>query len=378
MLLKRFVFFVAVGATFLLPITSIAQSNNSSKLRGWKTDLTKHSVSLDELMSGGPPKDGIPAIDNPEFESINSARHWVSAKEPVISLKLAGVAKAYPIQIFIWHEIVNDTIAGKPVTVTFCPLCYSAVAFYRVLDGKPTTFGVSGMLRHSDMVMYDRASETLWQQILAEGIIGKYTGRKLKQLPAQIISFKDFSAAYPNGKVLSRPKGSSRPYGRNPYVGYDNINNRPFLFRGNIDKRLKPMEKIIVVTVGKTTKAYPYATSRKSCVIEDKIENTPVVIFHTGSTVSALDAPKIANSHTVGATGVFSPLVGGKKLHFRCTKKGEILDAGTNSRWTITGKAASGKMKGNELSPIVHGDHFAFAWLSFKPETIIYSKENNP
>jgi len=194
-------------------------------------------IELSELMSGGPGKDGIPAIASPRFVSPEEAGRWLKFQEPVISLVVGGAARAYPLQILLWHEIVNDRIGGVPVAVTFCPLCYSAVAFDRRIEGSEYSFGVSGMLRNSDMIMYDRETESLWQQLFGEAIVGDLTGARLMPLPAQIISFRQFSAAYPNGRVLSRDTGYDRPYGRNPYVGYDDI-NQPSIGPGELSLQI--------------------------------------------------------------------------------------------------------------------------------------------
>ncbi|MEX1345788.1 MAG: DUF3179 domain-containing protein, partial [Candidatus Limnocylindrales bacterium] len=186
--------------------------------RGWDTDFSISSVPFDEIFSGGPGKDGIPAIDRPQFESIEEARPWVTGLGPVIALEIEGDARAYPLSILTWHEIVNDTVGEVPVIVTFCPLCNTALVFERELDGTLHDFGVSGNLRLSDMVMYDRQTETWWQQATGLGIVGELTGAKLEFVPSQIISLDQFAAAYPDGAVLSRDTGFSRDYGRNPYV----------------------------------------------------------------------------------------------------------------------------------------------------------------
>lgn len=212
-------------------------SPDLSKLRAttlnWKTDFTKTNIDLSEIISGGPPKDGIPSIDEPRFESIAAARSWLADQSPVIALEIGGDARAYPLAILIWHEIVNDTVGGVPVVVTFCPLCNTALVFERRIDGRVLDFGTTGNLRHSDLVMYDRQTESWWQQAIGEGIVGEYTGRRLTFLPAQIVSLSDFEATYPAGRVLSRETGYRRDYGRNPYVGYDRVDQRPFLFSGS-------------------------------------------------------------------------------------------------------------------------------------------------
>lgn len=338
---------------------------------GWHTNTAKRSIDLSELMSGGPPRDGIPAIDHPKFVSTAEARAWLRDTEPVIALEVEGEAHAYPLQILVWHEIVNDEIRGTPLAVTFCPLCYSALAFDRRLDGRTLRFGVTGMLRHSDMVMYDRETESWWQQITGEAIVGDLVGKKLRQLPAQIVGFKQFAEAHPEGTVLSRETGHKRDYGRNPYAGYDDINSTPFLYRGKNDNRLRPMEKVVAVEIGGTFKAYPYSITRTRHVIHDHAGAQELVIFHAEGAASALDAGEISKSRDAGATGVFDPRVDGRLLHFRY-EGGQFVDAETGSRWNILGQAVSGKLRGQRLRPFRHGDYFAFAWLAFRPETEIF------
>lgn len=343
-------------------------------VKGWKTNIEKRSIDLDELISGGPPKDGIPALNSPKLISINEAKIWLKFNEPVIALKIGDEARAYPLQILIWHEIVNDELGGESVIVTFCPLCYTAIAFDRKLDGKTYSFGVSGMLRHSDMIMFDRETESWWQQFSGEALVGDLAGKMLKQFPSQIVSFEQFSNAFPNGKVLSRETGYDRQYGKNPYVGYDDINKRPFLFRGEADKRLRPMEKIIAIEIDSKPKAYPYSITREKYVLTDRIGSTDIVIFHSDGASSALDKQQISESKNAGSTGVFVPEVDGQKLTFT-HDKGEFIDEQTKSRWNIFGQAIEGKLKDRKLKQIKHGDYFAFAWLVFKPQTLIYTQK---
>lgn len=342
--------------------------------KGWKTNIENRSIELDEIMSGGPPKDGIPALDSPKFISIKEAGKWLNSNEPVISLKIGKEPKAYPLQILIWHEIVNDEIKGVPVAVTFCPLCYTAIAFDRNLDGKIYSFGVTGMLRHSDMIMYDRETESWWQQISGEGIVGDLNGKILKQFPSQIVSFGQFAKAFPKGTVLSRDTGHKREYGTNPYRGYDDITKTPFLFRGKPDERLKPMEKIIAIELDGVTKAYPHTVTKKKRVISDIVGKTEIVIFHADGAVSALDEGQISESKNIGSSGVFIPEIDEKKLTF-VYDNGEFVDDQTKSRWNVFGLAVDGELKGKQLKQIQSGDYFAFAWLVFKPKTEIYKEK---
>ncbi|MBW7991700.1 MAG: DUF3179 domain-containing protein [Planctomycetes bacterium] len=350
---------------------SRAGSRNERKLPGLKTNTAKRTIELHELEKGGPGKDGIPSIEKPVFIEQKSAQKWLRPNEPVISLVINNESRAYPLQILIWHEIVNDTVAGVPVSVTFCPLCYSANVFDRRVNGRSYSLGVSGMLRHSDMVMYDRQTESLWQQITGEAIVGDMVGSKLKRIPAQIISFKQFRSAHKNGLVLSRKTGFRRNYGQNPYAGYDDISKSPFMYRGKKDGRLLPMEKVVTISMAGSDKAYPYSVTQKLQVINDKIADVPVVVFHADGAISALDKGRISSSRNIGSTGVFDRRVDGRTLSFRYSN-GSFYDKQTASVWDITGQAVKGPLQGKKLTRIVHGDYFAFAWFAFKPETEIY------
>ncbi len=351
-------------------------------LPGFTTNTAQRIIDLSELQAGGPPKDGIPSIDAPNFVSPDEAAAWLEPQEPVVALTLGGETRAYPLQILTWHEIVNDqfeTGSGSlPVAVTFCPLCYSAVAFDRRIetpDGERTlTFGVSGFLRFSDLVMFDRETETLWQQLTGEALVGDLLGTQLTVHPAQILSFEQFRAAYPDAVVLSRDTGHNRDYGRNPYAGYDDINRQPFLYDGPPDDRLRPMEKVIALKLDGMEKAYPYSLTREQHVVNDEAGGILLVVFHADGAVSALDATEIADSKEAGSTGIFDRRVDNRTLTFRWTDDG-FVDAETGSRWTITGRATAGTLAGTQLARLPHGDYFAFAWLAFKPETEVYGGE---
>jgi hypothetical protein len=187
------------------------------------TDFRKHSVPYSEILSGGPPKDGIPAVDKPKFLPVSEANGWLKDREPVVFVQVGDDARAYPIQILIWHEIVNDTVGGEPLIVSFCPLCNTAIAFKRIFNGQVLDFGTTGRLRHSNLIMYDRQTETWWQQATGDAIAGEHAGGQLEFYPASMISWADFKDLHPNGMVLSRDTGHPRNYGRNPYFGYDDI-----------------------------------------------------------------------------------------------------------------------------------------------------------
>lgn len=338
-----------------------------------KTNFCLHSVDYDTIISGGPPPDGIPPLDNPTFEDVSSADEWLEDVEPVISFQIEDDARAYPLQIMTWHEIVNDRVGDNPVVVTFCPLCNTALAFERPeIDGEVLTFGTSGNLRNSDLVMYDRQTESWWQQFSGEAIVGDLTGTQLKFLPVAINSWADFKEKYPGGKVLSIDTGFNRSYGTNPYVGYDDVNASPFLFRGEIDGQLRPMERVVGV-LGEDGAAHGYQLSylQENRVINDQLGGRPITIFWKTGTASALDSRSIPEGDDVGSTGVFTAEADGQTLTFTAAEDGQFVDGQTGTTWDIFGQALEGPLAGEELESIPHHDTFWFVWSTFQgPESL--------
>ena len=293
--------------------------------RDWpKTDFSKITVDPSEVFSGGPPKDGIPAITNPVMIPAASEQ-MLDGREPVMSVEAEGMpARAYPVRYLMWHEIVNDRIRDMPIAVTFCPLCNSGLVFdLRIpsIEGHfEVELGVSGMLRHSDMIMYDRQTESWWQQFTGEAIAGFMTGAKLQPIPALLESWGAFLAAHPDGLVMAQPEGYQRSYGFNPYRGYDS--GRPFLYRGDPPPHGIPA-LARVVRVG--DRAWPLTRFGD----ENEIVEAGVRINWSSGQASALDSEEIAEGREVG-----------------------------NIRVT---DAATGK-------PVVHEVVFAFAFHAFTPD----------
>lgn len=333
---------------------------------GWTTDFSRRTVEWTEILSGGPPKDGIPAIDSPTFEPAQDARERIAEQEPVIVLEHNGEVKAYPLSILIWHEIVNDTVGGKPVAVTFCPLCNASIVFDSTFDGQVLDFGTTGRLRNSDLIMYDRQTETWWQQFTGEGIVGQYAGHQLQFLPSQVLSYGDFVENYEGGLILQNPP-FQRQYGVNPYGGYDT--SSPFLYRGEIDSRLSALERVVGVDIDGATMAYSFEDAATAGAINDEVANVPLVIFHKDGTASALDSSLIADGRDIGSVGVFSRQVGDRVLTFDDNGDGTFSDQETGSTWLINGRAVEGELAGTELESIISFDHFWFAWSAFFPET---------
>ena len=337
------------------------------------TDFENTLVDLAEIQSGGPPKDGIPPLDEPRFDAVGEADGWLDPREPVVVVSIAGETRAYPIQILIWHEIVNDSIAGVPVSVTFCPLCNATIVFHRRVDGEILDFGTTGRLRKSDLIMYDRQSESWWQQFTGQAIVGGKAGAVLDRLPASIVAYEDFRAAYPQARVLSRRTGHVRAYGHNPYRGYDTVDDQPFLFFDPVDKRLPPMERVLDVSVGDSHKLYPFSVFKSEPVINDEVAGMAVVVFSRQGTLSALDDAVIAQSRQVPSAAAYERRLDGETLRF-ASRDGHIVDSGSGTRWNLFGTAIEGPLAGRRLKPAPGSVHFAFAWLAFNPDSQIYGQ----
>ncbi len=336
---------------------------------GWRTDFGKHSVPLEEFTSGGPPRDGIPPIDDPKFVPVGAEE--IDDREPVIAIEIDGQARAYPLQILIWHEIVNDEFAGRKVAVTFCPLCHTAVAFDRMLDGRELTFGTTGNLRFSDLVMWDRQTETWWQQFSGEAVVGELTGERLRQVPAQLISMGEFKDRHPDGRQLSRDTGHDRPYGDNPYQGYDDISQPPFLLDGApLDGRLEPKARVVTVEGGRQFVAVPFAALRERGVINEAAGPLPFVVWWRPGTTSALGATRIRDSDDVGSAVVFDRRVDGRTLTFEAAGAA-IRDTETGTTWDATGEAVDGALTGERLRRVPHDSPFWFAVGAFRPDARI-------
>lgn len=342
----------------------------------WQTNFCQYVPGIErEIISGGVPRDGIPPIDNPTFETIAAGDEWLQPQSPVIALEVGDVARAYPLAILTRHEIVNDVIDGQPVAVTFCPLCNSAIVFDRTLDGEVHRFGVSGLLRNSDLIMWDDVTESWWQQFTGEAIVGDYTGRFLDILPSFVVSWQAYKDQYPDGQVLST---NGRTYGRNPYTRYDSTDN-PFLFMGDPDRRLPATERVLGAwfaaddsNADGVAVAYPFSVLSEQPVINDEIGGLPVVALWQPGKVSALDAAQIDESKDVGMAALFERTLDGEVYTFSLNDVGDVVDDQTGSVWNVFGTATAGPLAGAALRPVRAFPHFWFAWAAFRPDTVVY------
>lgn len=329
----RFPILAMVLAAFaLLSVSGAAAQSDERYIRSWKsewpkTDFTRKSVEFSEILHGGPPKDGIPPIDEPAFRPAAEVTD-LEDKQPVIGVIINGEAKAYPLTVLMWHEIANDELGGIPISVTFCPLCNAAIVFDRRLDGMVLDFGTTGRLRKSDLIMWDRQTESWWQQFLGEAIIGEMTGKRLKIIPSRLESFGNFKKRAPDGRVLVPSGRYTRNYGQNPYVSYDSL-DRPFMYRGAMPTVVPPLMR--VVSLGKEG-AWSMALVKEKKEIA--LDDGRVIRWEPGQ-FSALDENVIAESRDVGNVTV-TRMVDGKEVD------------------------------------VVHGIDFAFAYHAFYPDSPIH------
>ena len=344
----------------------------------WNTDWSKRTISLSELVVGiarPDPRDIIPPIDGPRFETVEEASQWLVDREPVVLLELEGKARAYPLRILTSHEVVNDEVGGRPVVVSYCPLCNSAVTFDRVVDGQVLRFGVSGLLRNSDLVMWDEQTESLWQQITGEAVVGELTGTTLEFIPSPIVAWGDFRAEFPDGEVLSRDQGIYPPelYENQPYAGYDS-STQPFLFRGTADDRYPAMERVVGVTVDGTNKAYPFSVISEERAVNDEVAGTPIlVVYGADDTASVLDTPDVSAGRAVGVGLAFERTVDGRVLTFDAQGQDRFVDRETGSTWDLFGSAVEGPLAGEKLVPVVNTNHLWFAWAAFNADAPVYA-----
>ena len=342
-------------------ITDVASGTNydkslesSSKIQ--TTNGIKHIVPLDKIKSGGPPKDGIPSIDDPQFVNSLDAE-FVSDDDLVIGVNINGEQKAYPLFILVWHEIVNDDIGGTPVAVTYCPLCFTNQVFDRNVDGKITEFGTSGKLYNSNLVMYDRNTDSQWSQALGVAITGQMTGYTLKRIPFDVARWSDWKSLYPDTLVLTTDTGFFRSYGSDPYGNYY-TDSRIIFPVENKDDRLFLKEKILGFDNG-IYKAYKLSDIEQKKVINDSIGDKKIVLISL--------YPEMARA--------FNRVLDEQVLEFEYSHE-KIIDIQTRSTWNFDGESIEGPLKGGKLQREVYNPGFWFEWAAFHPDTLLYSEKN--
>ena len=335
----------------------------------WPTDWTRRTVQdWSEFQPGLralDPRDGIPPIDAPIFETVTRAAQWLSPRDPGALVQLGGQARFYPLSIMTRHEIVNDAIGDVPVAVTFCPLCNSAIAYDRRVNGEVLRFGVSGLLRNSDLVMWDEGTTSLWQQITGVGVVGEFAGAELESVPTSIVSFSQFAESFPDGKSLAGESADGRTaYRINPYTGYSSREG-PYLYRGDTDDRLPALSRVVGVNEGDVVAAYSFERLATERVINDEVDGLALAVFLAGDTADALDHRVISSSQAIGSAVAHDPVVNGQTLTFVATDDGYFTDDQTGSMWSIAGISVDGELAGTQLGSLQHRNEFWFAWQAF-------------
>jgi len=268
---------VAVLFSALLPFSlnleTQAQSKNGFNLQG-------ALIPANEVMQGGPPRDGIPALTNPEFTSAQQADSWMNGDDRVLAIERNGIAKAYPIRILNWHELVNDEFNGEPILISYCPLCGTGMSFKAEIDGSVKTFGVSGLLYNSDVLMYDRQTESLWSQLMMKAVSGPLRGEELEPIAQKHTTWRAWKEEHPNTLVLSKNTGHNRNYSRNPYQGYERTRATYFPTSSN-DNSYHPKEWVVGIKTERGIKAYPFEELEKaSNPLRDTIGGKQVLVHY--------------------------------------------------------------------------------------------------
>jgi hypothetical protein len=307
---------------------------------------------------------------------VDEADGWLDDRHPVVVVEAGGEARAYPLGILIWHEIVNDEVGGLPVTVTYCPLCNTALVFDRRLEGRVLDFGTTGRLRMSDLVMYDRQTESWWQQAVGEAIVGELMGARLEAVAANTHGWATARDLYPEIRVLSRHTGfpeyeASGRYGQNPYEGYDSRRGPyPGFSFGRIPGDLPAMERVAALDVGDGW-AVGFEALARAGAVNAAFAGTDFVVLWEEGAASAVDRRSISGGRDVGQSAMFDRRVGERILTFERTEMG-FSDRETSSTWNLAGLAVSGPLEGERLTAIAHGNHFWFAWVAFRPDTELW------
>jgi hypothetical protein len=344
----------------------------------WETDWTRSTVDLSELVLGVTARDprdivGGGPIDEPAFESVALGTEWLTDASPGALVELGSEARFYPIAILAVHEVINDRFGDIPVAVTYCRLCNTALTFDRRIGGNVLRFGTSGLLRNSDLVMWDDATVSLWQQVTGEAIVGSFAGAALTPISTAIVSYAQFVEAHPEGLSLSRAV-TGIEYAANPYVGYTNFigPNEEYL-AGPIDETLPPMSRVVGVTfTDGTAKAYPFGELRSARVVNDVVGDVPIAVFWGGETVDPLQAGTIDGGDPLGTGVAFDRRVAGRVLSFEPAGNDRFIDREARSTWTILGAGLSGELADERLMPLNHSNGFWFAWAMFFPNAATY------
>ncbi len=339
---------------------AVAAESLAEKEEAKVTNGVKHTIPLEDVVEVLP-ADRIPAIDNPKFITVAEAESWLDDDEFIVGLVLSGEAKAYPIQILTWHEIVNDEVASKAVAITFCPLCDTGIGFERRINGEAVTFGTSGKLYNNNLLLHDRKTKSLWNQLGGKAVAGELTGYRLTIVPVEMTTWARWKKLYPDTKVLSRDTGNPRPYGVDPYGGYKDTEDVLFPVTAK-DSRLFGKARIQGIEFNGKYKAYDEESIRKAGLLNDEFESKKLLVVADLET----SAIKIFDRNLVSAV-----------LEFKLVN-GKLFDQ-SGGEWQINGlslKAVSGELKNAELQQLPSIGAFWFSWVAQHPQTELWKSSN--
>ena len=335
----------------------------------WTTNFYIKKVLLSEIHRVGTTRDAIEPIDKPRFWNTRVARTFIDGREPVIAFATNGDVRAYPLQVLLWHEVVNDVVGGEPVAVTYCPRTNTWRVFDRRVVDAAVRFGVSGNVRSGGLLMWDTLTQTWWQQLNGEAVVGDLTGVRLETRPSLLVSYSDFQRAFPDGRVLSTEwPVVHAPYGTTPYVGYDSREVPSTYFSGSLDTRLPATRRVLAMAVGGDALAVDLDSLVQQRTMNISVGDRSVVAVWFPGTVSVLDQTEIRSSRDTGTAMAYERKVGDRTLSFDTAGEG-FKDRETGSLWNLWGHGIRGPLQGVRLSPIVHSNSLWFSWVATYPET---------
>ena len=322
-----------------------------------KVSINTSIISASDILSAGPAKDGIPAINDPDFETVPVADQYLKDDGLGIDLATTNGRRFYPFQILTWHFVVNDTVDGKPITVVYCPLCQDGAVYSSQLDGQTLQFGTSGQVWNSISLLYDQGTGSLWTASGGLAISGPLVGKQLAEIPSHIVPWGDWKINYPDGQVLSRNTGADRDYTFDPYGAYQLGPDMWFpIIRP--DARLPIKTLVIGLQAGGKSKAYQVSDLASLQTLDDTIGQTPVTVWSDPNT---------------GEVSAFERSVKGQVLTFFRSQTGQVLDRETGSSWDTDGQAISGTYAGTQLTELTVERTFWFCWAALHPSTDVYT-----
>jgi len=342
--------------------------------QNWDTDFRFRTIDLAEIETYNF-RDRISPLDSPEFTQVGGAPDYMKPGEPVVSLVVDGRARAYPLAILMRHEVVNDSLGDRPVVVTYCPLCNTAIVFESTVDGQQLRFGTTGNLRKSDLIMWDSETSSWWQQITGEAIVGEYAQSHtvLETIPTEIIPWERFANDHPEGEVIVRPIDDDgepqHEYDSPPYTGYVDANRNPLGYNGLVDRQLLVTSRVLALNNDESAVVYPFEFLAEHPVLNDTIDGQSIVTVFDHATDSSFDGYDGEEADGGSATA-FSRVVGDRTLSFESDPQG-MVDSETGTIWSLSGRGLSGELAGEQLALVDHGNHFWFAVALFWPRTEI-------